>query len=58
MLGSIRRVDDTAKKSALAGGPTPLHSCDRKIVVVVLALSGVVHYYTTKSPKYLDDVNL
>ncbi len=28
-----------------------------KIFVLVLALSGVVDYYITKSPKYLDDSN-
>jgi hypothetical protein len=56
MLGSIRREDDTAKKTGLSRGPAPRHGRDQKIVVVVLALSGVVHYYTTKSPKYLDDV--
>jgi hypothetical protein len=28
-----------------------------RIFVLVLALSGVVDYYITKSPKYLDDGN-
>jgi hypothetical protein len=28
-----------------------------KYFVLVLALSGVVAYYITKSPKYLDDLN-
>jgi len=51
MLRSIRRADDTAKKLSHRANAL----CREKMFGLVLALSGVVDYYITKSPKYLDD---